>query len=116
MLDSFLYALGILVFLFGLYHLFENIYKYFMCRKNYEGIYTVIFHFEAEELLPDKVYSALFLTGYKSFGNRDVYVIDRDYEENTKLKCKLLAGDMGTVHFIKIEDLRRIYKINSNND
>lgn len=115
MLEALLYSLGILVFLFGLCHLAESVYKYFMCKKNYEGIYTVIFHFEDEYLLPDKVYSALLLTEYKTFGKRDVYVIDRDYEENIKLKCKLLAGDMGTVHFVKAEDLRRIYKINSNN-
>lgn len=116
MLQSLFYALCTLLALFGLYHLFENIYKYFMCKKNYEGIYTVVFHFEEEYQLPDKVYSALFLTEYKSFGKREVYVIDRNYTENTKLKCQLLAGDMGKVHFIKSEDLRGIYKININND
>ena len=116
MLQSLFCALCTLLSLFGLYHVFEGLYKYFMCKKNYDGIYTIIFHFDEEYLLPDKVYSALLLTEYKTLGKRDVYVIDTGFQENTKLKCKLLSGDMGTVHFIKCEDLRRIYKINSNND
>ena len=116
MLQSLFYAFCTVLSLFGLYHVLEGIYKYFMCKKNYEGIYTVIFHFDDEYLLPDKVYSALFLTQYQTFGKRDVYVIDTGYEENTKLKCKILAGDMGTVHFIKSEDLRRIYKFNTDSD
>lgn len=116
MLESLFCAFCTLLALFGLYHVFEGVYKYFMCKKNYDGIYTVIFHFEEEYLLPDKVYSALFLTEYRTLGKREVYVIDRNYSENTKLKCKLIVGDMGRVHFIKSEDLRGIYKINADND
>ena len=116
MLQSLFYALCTLLSLFGLYHVLEGIYKYFMCKKNYDGIYTIIFHFEEEELLPDKVYSALFLTEYKTLGKREVFVIDIGYPPHIKLKCKLLAGDMGKVHFIKSEDLRGIYKFNINND
>ena len=116
MLESLFYALCTLLALFGIYHVFDGVYKYLMCKRNDEGIYTVIFHFDEEYLLPDKVYSALLLTEYKTLGKREVYVIDRNYSENTKIKCRIIVGDMGRVHFIKSEDLRGIYKINTDND
>ena len=116
MLESLFYAVCTLFSLIGLYNVFKSIYKYFMCKRYDEGIYTVIFHFEDEDFLPDKVYSALFLTEYRTFGKREVYVIDRNYSENVKRKCQLIVGDMGKVNFIKREELRRIYKINADND
>ena len=113
MSESVFYALVTILALAGLYYITEKLYKYFMCEKNSEGIYTVIFHFDEDERLPDKVYSAMLLTEYKSFGKREVYVIDTGFPDYIKLRCKLLTGDMGTVHFIKSEDLRGLYKINS---
>ena len=115
MSESVLYSFGIILALAGLYYLSERIYKYFMCERNSEGVYTVIFHFGEDENLPDKVYSAMLLSEYKTFGKRDVYVVDTGFPDFVKLRCKLLTGDMGMVHFIKGEDLRGLYKINSDN-
>ena len=116
MSESLFYACFFLTALFGLYHIFEGIYKYFMCKKNQDGIYTIIYHTEDEELLADKVYSALLLTGYKTFGNREVYVIDNSFSRHTKLKCSLLAGDLGKVQFINSDELCFLYKIKADND
>ena len=115
MSESVLYSFAIILALAGLYYVTERLYKYFMCEKNSEGIYTVIFHFGEFQQLPDKVYSAMLLTEYKTFGKREVYVVDTGFPDYIKLRCKLLTGDMGTVHFIKGEDLRGLYKINSDN-
>ena len=114
MSESFFYALGTILALAGLYYVSERLYKHFMCEKNCNGIYTVIFHFDEDEYLPDKVYSAMLLTEYKSFGKREVYVMDTGFPDYIKLRCKLLTGDMGTVHFIKSEDLRGLYKFKDN--
>ena len=115
MSESVLYSFGIILALVGLYYLSEKLYKYFMCERNSEGVYTVIFHFGEDENLPDKVYSAMLLSEYKTFGKRDVYVVDMGFPDYIRLKCQLLTADMGTVHFIKGEDLRGLYKINSDN-
>ena len=113
MSESVLYAFGVILALTGLYYISERIYKHFMCEKNARGIYTVIFHFDEDEQLPDKVYSAMLLSEYKSFGKRDVYVFDTGFPDYIKLRCKLLSADMGKVHFIKSEDLRGLYKIST---
>ena len=115
MAESVVYALGIIFALTGLYYISEQLYKYFMCERNADGIYTVIFHFDEDERLPDKVYSAMLLSEYKSFGKREVYVIDTGFPDYIKLKCRLLTADMGTVHFIKGEDLRGLYKFSADN-
>ena len=115
MSESVFYALVTIFALAGLYFVSERIYKYFMCEKNCDDIYTVIFHFDEDESLPDKVYSAMLLTEYKSFGKREVYVIDTGFPDYIRLRCKLLTGNMGTVHFIKSEDLRGLYKFSSDN-
>ena len=115
MAEALFYSLGLIFAITGLYFAFEKLYKYLMCERNGDGIYTVIFHFEDCEALPDKVYSAMLLGEYGSFGNREVYVVDTGFPDYIRLRCQLIVGDMGTVHFIKGEDLRGLYKIKDNN-
>ena len=115
MSEALLYSLGLIFAVTGLYFAFESLYKHLMCDRNSDGIYTVIFHFEDNELLPDKVYSAMLLTEYKSFGKREVYVVDTGFPDYIRLRCQLIVGDMGTVHFIRSEDLRGLYKIKADN-
>ena len=115
MSESVFYGIGTILALTGLYYICESIYKHFMCDRNSQGIYTVIFHSGEDELLPDKVYSAMLLSEHSSFGKRKVYVIDSGFPDYIILRCKLIVGDMGTVHFIKEEDLTGLYKINSDN-
>ena len=72
----------------------------------------MIYHFESEDTLPDKVYTAMLTSTYMPFGKREVYVVDTEFSHHVKLKCQLLTGDMGTVYFIKREELKGLYKIN----
>ena len=87
-----------------------------MCERSSQDIYTVVFHFEDEEYLPDKVYTAMLLSEYKPFGKRNVYVADTGFSDHIKLKCQLITAGMGTVHFTENSDLRLLYKINTDND
>lgn len=112
MSESVFYAIGITLSLVGLYHISESIYRYFLCERNCSDIYTVIFHSESEDTLPDKVYSAMLMTSYLPFGKRAIYVVDSDFSHHIRLKCQLITADMGTVHFIKREELKSLYKIN----
>lgn len=116
MSESIFYAIGITLALVGLYYISESIYKYFLCERNCSDIYTVIYHFDSEDTLPDKVYTAMLTATYMTFGKRSVYVVDNEFSHHIKLKCQLITGDMGTVHFIKREELRRLYKINGSDD
>lgn len=116
MSESLFYSFCLIFALVGLYYAFESLYCHFLCERNCKDIYTVIYHFEDEETLPDKVYSAMLLSRHSSFGKRQVYVVDRSFSEHIKLKCQLITKEMGTVHFIKREDLRALYKINAGND
>lgn len=116
MAESVLCAIGTILALFGLYYLSERLYKYFMCERNSRDIYTVLFHFENEEYLPDKVYTAMLLSEYKPFGKREVFVADNGFSHHIKLRCQLITADMGTVHFISTAELRSLYKINTDND
>ena len=116
MSESVFYAFCLIFALVGLYYAFESLYCYFLCERNCRNIYTVIYHFEEEESLPDKVYSAMLLSRHNSFGKRQVYVIDSEFSDNIKLKCQLITKEMGTVHFIKREELRVLYKINTDSD
>lgn len=112
MWETILYSLGLILSLVGLYYIAESLYRYFLCERNCKNIYTVIYHFESEETLPDKVYSAMLMSTYQPFGKREVYVVDADFSHHIRLKCHLITGDMGTVHFIKREQLKSLYKIN----
>ena len=116
MAESVLCATGTILALIGLYYLTERLYKYFMCEKNSRDIFTVVFHFEDEAFLPDKIYTAMLLTEYKPFGKREVFVVDTGFSHHIKLRCQLITSDMGTVHFVKGEDLRGLYKINADRD
>ena len=116
MAESILCAIGTILALCGLYYVSEKLYKYFMCERNSRDIYTVIFHFEQEEYLPDKVYTAMLLSEYQPFGKREVYVIDNSFSHHIKLRCQLISAEMGTVHFISASELRFLYKINVDND
>ena len=116
MSETFFYAIGTILALTGLYYISENIYKYFLCERNCRDVYTVIYHFEDETTLPDKVYTAMLASTYTPFGKRSVYVVDAEFSHHIKLKCQLITSDMGTVHFIKREELRRLYKINASDD
>ena len=116
MAESILCALGTILALMGLYYLTERIYKHFMCLRNAQDIYTVIFHFENEDFLPDKVYTAMLMSEYSPFGKREIYVIDSNFSNNVKLKCQLITANMGTVHFITPADLKGLYKINTDSD
>lgn len=116
MTESVFFAICIIFALVGVYYISESIYRYFLCERNCKDIYTVIYHFESEDTLPDKVYTAMLTSSYRTFGKREVYVVDRDFSHHIKLKCQLITSSMGTVHFIKREELRRIYKINVSDD
>lgn len=116
MSEAIFYAFCLIFAVMGLSYTIESLYCYFLCERNCDNIYTVIFHFEDEESLPDKVYSAMLLSRYNTFGKRDVYVVDAEFSHHIKLKCQLITKDMGTVHFIKREDLKVLYKINCSND
>ena len=116
MLESVFYAFCLIFALLGLYYVSDSLYRHLLCERNCKDIYTVIFNFEDDELLPDKVYSAMLLSSYLPFGKRKVYVIDSGQPEHIKLKCNLITADMGTVHFIKKEDLNGLYKINASDD
>jgi hypothetical protein len=116
MAESAVCAIGVVFALCGLYYVTERLYKYFMCEKNSKDIYTVIFHFEEEEHLPDKVYTAMLMSEYKSFGKREIYVVDNNFSHHIRLRCQLITAEMGTVHFISYRELRFLYKINSDND
>ena len=116
MAESILCALGTILALCGLYYVTERLYKHFMCERNSRNIYTVVFHFEDEEYLPDKVYTAMLLSEYRPFGKREIYVVDGGFSNHIRLRCQLITADMGTVHFISASELRFLYKINSDND
>ncbi len=116
MLNAIFYAVGTIFALVGLYYISESIYRYFLCERNCKDVYTVIFHFDSEETLPDKVYTAMLSSTYDPFGKRSVYVVDAEFSHHIKLKCQLITADMGTVHFIKREELRTLYKINLSDD
>ena len=116
MSESLFYAFCIIFSLIGLYYVFERAYRHFMCERNCSYIFTVIYHFEEEEYLPDKVYSAMLLSEYMPFGKREIYVVDSEFSHHIKLKCQLITKEMGTVHFIKREDLKVLYKINGHSD
>ncbi len=116
MSESLFYALCLIFALIGLYYVFERLYRHFMCERNCRDIYTVIFHFDEEEYLPDKVYSAMLMSDYLTLGKRKVYVIDSEFSDHIKLRCQLITKDMGTVHFIKRDELRVLYKINTDSD
>ena len=116
MIETVFYAVCITLALVGLYYIFDSIYRYFLCEKNCKDIYTVIFHFDQEEFLPDKVYTAMLSATHMPFGKRSVYVVDADFSYHIKLHCQLITSAMGTVHFIKREELRRLYKINTSDD
>lgn len=112
MSESIFYAIGITLALVGLYHISESVYRYFLCERNCSDIYTIIYHFESEETLPDKVYTAMLTSAHLPFGKRAVYVVDSGFSHHIRLKCQLITADMGTVHFIKREELKSLYKIN----
>lgn len=112
MLQSVFCAFTLIFALLGLYYAFDSLYRYFLCERNCKDIYTVIFNFEEDEFLPDKVYSAMLTATYVPFGKRKVYVVDMGLPDHIKLKCNIITADMGTVHFIKREDLKSLYKIN----
>lgn len=116
MIQSVFYAFFGIFALLGLYYAFDSLYRHILCERNCKDIYTVIFHFEEDEFLPDKVYSAMLLAAYVPFGKRKVYVVDTGLPDHIKLKCNLITADMGTVHFIRKEDLKSLYKINSCDD
>lgn len=112
MSETIFYAIGITLALVGLYHISERFYRYFLCERNCRDIYTVIYHSGAEETLPDKVYTAMLTSDYLPFGKRSVYVVDSGFSHHIRLRCQLITSDMGTVHFIKREELKSLYKIN----
>lgn len=116
MIESVFYAVCIILALTGLYYVAESIYRYFLCERNCRDVYTVIYHFENENTLPDKVYTAMLTSTHMPLGKRSVYVVDAEFSDHIKLKCQLITGDMGTVHFIKREELRGLYKINASDD
>lgn len=116
MFESVFCAFLIVLALLGLYYVSQGIYKHFLCEKNCKDIYTVIFNFHEDELLPDKVYSAMLTATYLPFGKRRVFVVDSGLPDHIKLKCNLITADMGTVHFIRREDLRSLYKNNVSDD
>ncbi len=116
MSEGIFYAIGTILALAGLYYISDSIYKYFLCERNCKDVYTVIYHFEDEYTLPDKVYTAMLTSTYMPFGKRSVYVVDAEFSHHIKLKCQLITADMGTVHFIKREELRVLYKINVSDD
>lgn len=116
MSEAFFYAIGTILALAGLYYISESIYKYFLCERNCNDVYTVIYHFEDEDTLPDKVYTAMLTSTYMPLGKRSVYVVDAEFSHHIKLKCQLITADMGTIYFIKREELRGLYKINACDD
>ena len=116
MSEAIFYSVATIFALAGLYYISESIYRYFLCERNCKDVYTVIYHFEDEDTLPDKVYTAMLTSTYAPFGKRSVYVVDAEFSHHIKLRCQLITADMGTVHFIKREELKGLYKINSSDD
>ena len=112
MFQSVFCALTMIFALLGLYYVFDNLFRYFLCERNCKDIFTVIFNSDEDEFLPDKVYSAMLTATYMPSGKRKVYVVDSGIPEHIKLKSSLITADMGTVHFIKREELKSLYKIN----
>ena len=116
MFQSVFCALTMIFALLGLYYVFDNLFRYFLCERNCQDIYTVIFNSDEDDFLPDKVYSAMLTATYMPSGKRKVYVVDSGIPEHIKLKSSLITADMGTVHFIKREDLKGLYKFNASDD
>ena len=116
MSESVFFAICLIFALIGIYYVTESLYRYLMCQKHCESIYTLVYHFQDEETLPDKVYSAMLSISYQHFGKREVYVVDTGFSYHIKLRCQLITHDMGKVYFVRREDVKSLYKINCDND
>lgn len=106
MLRCVLYVFMLFFSLLGVFFLLCMIMNGLLCRKNKDGICTVVYYDGNNESLYDKVYTAYFQSDFFSFCNkRMIAVIGNDIPDFAKKQCRDIIAPCGKICFLKKEEI-----------
>ena len=99
---------AVFLILCGLFFIFYLLVNKALSDGN-DNFFAVVEGYEEKAELESEIYSALIQINMMNFGKkRDVYVIDYNLKESTKIRLIKSSAALGRVVFVKIEDKKII--------